>query len=292
MFPLLSNLLVKLPGIRHALESILGIHRKRPLPTFSKTNFPNWFKKHTRLSAGERGTVVLFNDTFMNYNLPQIGIAATELLEKCGFNVVLANGRCCGRPMISKGLLQEARENARANVDFLMPYVLSGATIVGCEPSCLLTLTDEYPDLLQDANSRLIARHSVLIDQFILDLDRSGDLSLTFSDLHKQIQFHGHCHQKANGGVEASIGLLSLPKNFTVELIDAGCCGMAGSFGFEKEHYDISMAIGGDRLFPSITRKGQDWEIAVMGISCRQQIEHGTDRRPRHLVEVLRDAVV
>ena len=110
--------------------------------------------------------------------------------------------------------------------------------------------------------------------------------------MHKQIQFHGHCHQKASSGVESSIRALSLPQNFTVELIDAGCCGMAGSFGFEKEHYDISMAIGNDRLFPSITRKDQDWEIAVMGISCRQQIEHGTLRQPRHLVEILRDAIV
>ncbi|MBD48422.1 MAG: oxidoreductase [Dehalococcoidia bacterium] len=292
IFPNLSNISVKLPGIRHIFESLLGIHRKRPLPTFSKINFPNWFKKHTPLSTGERGTVILFNDTFMNYNLPQIGIATTELLEKCGFNVVLANGRCCGRPMISKGLLEEARANARANVDSLIPYVLSGATIVGCEPSCLLTLTDEYPDLLQDANSRLIAKNSVLIDQFILDLNDSGNFPLTFSDMHKQIQFHGHCHQKASSGVESSIRALSLPKNFTVELIDAGCCGMAGSFGFEKEHYDISMAIGNDRLFPSIIKKDQDWEIAVMGISCRQQIEHGTLRQPRHLVEILRDAIV
>ncbi len=291
-FHMLTNLSVKIPGLHNIFQSILGIHRNRRLPTFSTTTFPNWFKKHIPLTAGKKGTVVLFNDTFMNYNLPQIGIAATELLEKCGFKVVLANVRCCGRPMISKGLLEEARANARSNVDSLIPYVLSGATIVGCEPSCLFTLTEEYPDLLQDADSRLIAKNSVLIDQFLVDLYEHGELDLTFSDLPKQIQFHGHCHQKAISGVDASIRALSLPKNFTVELIDAGCCGMAGSFGFEKEHYDISMAIGNDRLFPSISNKGQEWDIAVTGISCRQQIEHGTNKQPKHLVEILRNAIV
>ena len=194
--------------------------------------------------------------------------------------------------MISKGLLREAKASARFNVDLLAPYAAQDIPIVGCEPSCLLTLRDEYPDLLGDDKSKAVAANSFLIDEFLMNLHRRGELDLQFSDKGKKILFHGHCHQKALTGTADAMSALGLPPNFQVEEAETGCCGMAGSFGFEKEHYDMSMAIGGQKLFPKVESMGEDWEIAVMGISCRQQVEHGTNRRPRHLIELLRDAVV
>ena len=235
--------------------------------------------------------VVLFNDTFMDYNYPQVGRAAVELLEAAGFRVTLANARCCGRPMISKGLLDEAAGHARYNVDLLHAYAGQGIPIVGCEPSCLLTFRDEYPELLQDEKSRTVAAHSYLIDEFLVMLQDSAALNLEFSDVARKVLFHGHCHQKSLVGTASSLRALRLPPGYQVELVNSGCCGMAGSFGFEREHYDISMKIGEQVLFPAVRSKEPDWEIAVMGVSCRQQIEHGTGRRARHLVEVLRDAL-
>jgi Fe-S oxidoreductase len=226
----------------------------------------------------------------MNYNYPEVGRATVELLEMAGFEVMLADVQCCGRPMVSKGMLSRAKRNARANVDMLYGYIQEGAQIIGCEPSCLLTLTDEYPDLLNDDKSKVVARNSFLIDEFLVRIKEAGDLSIKFSDLQKNVLFHGHCHQKALRGSDFSLKALSLPPNYQVEMIDAGCCGMAGAFGYEKEHYELSMEIGKQRLFPAILSKGVDWDVAVMGVSCRQQIEHGIGKKARHLVEILREA--
>jgi Fe-S oxidoreductase len=227
----------------------------------------------------------------MNYNYPQVGKAAVDLLEAAGFRVELANAGCCGRPMISKGLLDEAAAQARYNVDLLHAYAGQGIPIVGCEPSCLLTFRDEYPEFLRDEKSRLVAKHAYMIDEFLMMLHDKGELELEFRDVPKKVLFHGHCHQKALAGTESSMRALRLPPGYQVEAVNAGCCGMAGSFGFEREHYQISMAIGEQALFPVVNSKGADWEVAVTGVSCRQQIEHGTGRTARHLVEVLRDAL-
>ena len=291
-FAPLSNWGAKLPGMRALLQRTLGIHANRPLPSFARHTLPTWFKGHLPIGTGEKGSVVLFNDTFMNYNIPQVGIATVEVLERAGYRVILANGRCCGRPMISKGLLEEVKANAHHNVAMLAPYVRQGVPIVGCEPSCLLTLRDEYPDLLGDQASKEVAANSYLIDEFLDQLRERGELALEFSNLPKKVLFHGHCHQKALIGTAASLRTLRLPPNYQVEEVNSGCCGMAGAFGFEKEHYDISMAIGRQVLFPAVESKERDWEVAVAGISCRQQVEHGTGRRARHLIEVLRDAVI
>jgi FAD/FMN-containing dehydrogenase/Fe-S oxidoreductase len=295
-------------------RTILGLHPQRPLPPFVRQTLPQWFNsrltRHLPTSGLQtpgyrvppearslkpetsRGTVVLFNDTFMNYNYPQIGKAAVELLEAAGFQVILANARCCGRPMISKGLLDEAAACARFNVDLLYPYAEQGIPIVGCEPSCLLTLKDEYPELLKDDRSRKVAEHSFLFEDLLMRLKDKGELDLEFQDLPKKVLFHGHCHQKALVGTANSLRALRLPPGYQVEQTNAGCCGMAGAFGYEKEHFQISMTIGEQTLFPAVRAKGPDWEVAVTGISCRQQIEQGTGRPARHLVEVLRDALV
>ena len=298
-----------------AAAALLGIHPQRSLPPFARQTLPRWFKSRgnpavSPLRKGGNGsaspltkrglqgglnhagsTVVLFNDTFMNYNYPQVGKAAVELLEAAGFRVELANARCCGRPMVSNGLLDEATSNARYNVDLLHTYVDRGIPIIGCEPSCLLIFRDEYPELLQNEKSRQVAEHAYLIDEFLMMLQEKGELDLEFQDAPKKVLFHGHCHQKALAGTGSSLGALRLPPGYQVELVNAGCCGMAGAFGFAREHYDVSMAIGQEALFPAVNAKDAEWEIAVSGVSCRQQIEDGTGRSARHLVEILRDAL-
>ena len=287
-----SNWLANFPGVRSLNHRFLGIHKNRSLPPFASPGLGKWFKNHRPLSSGSQGEVILFNDTFMTYNYPSVGIAAVELLELAGYKVRLANVRCCGRPMISKGLLKRARGNARYNVDRLFEAASKGTPIIGCEPSCLLAFRDEYPDLLQDGKSKVVAENSFMIDEFLAKLSEEGSLDLAFSGQPRKVLFHGHCHQKALVGVEAAKTALSLAPGHQVEVVDSGCCGMAGAFGYEKEHYDLSMQIGGMKLFPAIEAKGQEWDVAVMGVSCRQQIEHGTGRRARHLVEVLRDSVL
>ena len=280
-------------GLGKSLAStFLGIAPERQQPAFASRSLPQWFAERSRNGhSGKYGMVALYNDTFMNYNYPEIGIAAVEVLEAAGYSVELVNGGCCGRPMISKGLLNQAREQANANIDALYAYAERGIPIVGCEPSCLLTLRDEYPEFVADERARTVAEISFLIDEFLAQAHGAGKLDLQFSDVSRNVMFHGHCHQKAITGTGDAMFMLNLPPGYQAELINAGCCGMAGSFGFEKEHYDISMQIGGLSLFPAINAK-PDWEVAVMGVSCRQQVEHGAGRRARHLIEVLRDAVV
>jgi len=192
--------------------------------------------------------------------------------------------------MISKGLLEEARELARYNVHALHQYVAEGIPIVGCEPSCLLTLRDEYPDLIPGKETTEVARNSYMIEEFLLELHQRGELELDFTDLKRKVLFHGHCYQNALIGTGPALQVLRLPPGYQVEETDAGCCGMGGAFGYEKEHYETSLEIGRQRLFP-IIEAHPDWELVVMGVSCRQQVEHGTGRPARHFVEVLRDAL-
>ena len=274
-------------------SAILGVHPNRQLPKLATTTLSQWFNyRHTsRVRGTPKGSVALFNDTFMNYNYPEIGIAAVELLEAAGYRVQLAEAECCGRPMISKGMLEDAASFARYNVDRLYAFADQGVPIIGCEPSCLLTFRDEYPEFCRDGRAAKVAEHSYLIDEFLAMLHEQGELDLEFTDLRKKVLFHGHCHEKSLVGTSPSMAALNLPPGYEVELINSGCCGMAGSFGFEKEHYDISMSIGEQVLFPTIRERGTEWEVAVMGVSCRQQVEHGTGRPARHLVEVLRDAI-
>ena len=297
-FAPLSNWGAGSPIGKFVSSALLGVHPSRRLPRFASQTLAQWFNSRPASSANRtvKGTVALFNDTFMNYNYPEIGKAAVELLEAAGYRVQLANAQCCGRPMISKGLLDEAAAHARYNVDLLHAFADQGVPIIGCEPSCLLTFRDEYPEFCRDglahAKARKVAENSYLIDEFLAMLHDKGELELEFSNRSKKVLFHGHCHQKSLVGTAPSLTALRLPPGYEVELINAGCCGMAGSFGFEKEHYDVSMTIGEQTLFPAIRDKGAEWEVAVMGVSCRQQVEQGTGRTARHLVEVLRDAVV
>jgi FAD/FMN-containing dehydrogenase/Fe-S oxidoreductase len=287
--PDLFNWVSSLAPSRWALEKLAGIDRRRPLPPLAAQTFTDWFARRTPPAAASRGEVVLFNDTFTTYNVPDIARAAVEVLEAGGYRVVLVDRKCCGRPLISKGMLAEAREHAAWNVARLAPYARRGVAIVGLEPSCLLTLRDETVDLLRSDDARAVARQSLLFEEFLLR-ERARGLTLAFSAGRRQALLHGHCHQKALVGTAPTVGALRWA-GFEVEEVDSGCCGMAGSFGFEREHYDISVALGNRRLAPAVKAAGPETEIVAPGISCRQQIQHLAGRRAKHPAEVLREAL-
>lgn len=273
---------------RWMLERFAGIDRRRPLPPFAHPTFDAWWRQHSAAEAPRR--VVLFADTFMRYNCPEIGRAAVQVLERLGYQVLVPSVTCCGRPMISKGLLGAAKEHAQANLKQLLPFAQAGVSIVGCEPSCLLTFRDEVPDLFPGAEAALLAEHTFLIDEFLFrHIQDHGWPGPPSGAAKRKVLLHGHCHQKAIVGTRSAAGVLRAA-GYEVEEVDSGCCGMAGSFGFEREHYDLSMAIGERRLLPAVRRVSPETEVVAMGVSCRQQIAHGTGRRGKHLVEVLADA--
>lgn len=289
-----SNRLLKLPGSALLTQWILGVHRDRQLPAFAARSFPAWFADHRALGQGQRGTVLLFHDEFMDFNYPQTGIAVTEILEKAGYRVELFHGVCCGRPMISKGLQEGASLCAIKNVPLLYEAVSQGVTIVGCEPSCLLTLRDEYLHLVpkgMEEKAKAVAARTFLIDEFLTMLHRSGELGLEFRPApeNKPVLFHGHCHQKAFADVSKSVDLLEIA-GYEVDMINAACCGMAGMYGFEKKHYEASRAACERSVLPAVNAR-PDADLVIMGVSCRQQIEHFSGRRVRHLVEAVRDAI-
>ena len=289
LVPRLFNLVSGLAPSRWLLERVAGIDRRRPLPRLAGQTFTAWFARHRAPADAPRGEVVLFHDTFVTYNTPAIGQAAVSLLEAGGYRVVLVDRRCCGRPMISKGMLAEAREHAAWNVARLHPYAARGVAIVGLEPSCLLTLRDEYVDLLRTDEARTVARESVLLEQFLLR-ERARGLTLPFAAHGRRALLHGHCHQKALVGTAPTVQALRWA-GYEVSEVDSGCCGMAGSFGFEREHYDVSVWLGNRRLAPAVTAAPADTEVVAPGVSCRQQIEHLAGRRARHPAEALWQAV-
>ncbi|MFQ5879605.1 MAG: 4Fe-4S dicluster domain-containing protein [Dehalococcoidia bacterium] len=291
-----SNWFLRFPLGRLVAHYLLGIHKARSLPSFARPSFPQWFRRNTPKGDGHRSTVLLFHDTFMDYNVPQIGIAATELLEKAGFRVELTDSVCCCRPMISLGFLSKAAEHARINVTRLFEHARRGTFIVGCEPSCLLTLRDEYVNLVQEPElkekAKVVAQQCLMIDEFLAMLTSRGELELEFrqnQDGQKPLLFHAHCHQKALADPAKSMELLGLA-GYQAEMLDTTCCGMAGAYGYEKEHYEASRAAGERGLFPALRAQPQA-EMVVTGVSCRQQIQHFCGRRARHVVEALRDAV-
>jgi FAD/FMN-containing dehydrogenase/Fe-S oxidoreductase len=282
----LSNWLARSAPHRWLLERLAGIDRRRPLPAFAATPFSSWFARHRAEGTGERGEVVLFHDTFNTYQTPEVAIAATRLLETLGYRVVLPDRRCCGRPMISKGMLAEARDVAAYNVARLAGFARAGRAIVGLEPSCLLTLRDEYVDLLRSDDARLVARQSLLLEEF---LQREQAWPAASGNGRKAL-LHGHCHQKAQVGTAPTVAVLK-GAGYQVSEVDAGCCGMAGSFGFEAEHYDLSLQIANRRLVPAVKAAAPDVAVCAPGISCRQQIAHTTGRRAKHPAELLWEAL-
>jgi FAD/FMN-containing dehydrogenase/Fe-S oxidoreductase len=282
----LSNWLANTTVNRWLLDAFVGIARRRPLPRFAAQSFEDWFRKRNSEGDGARGEIILFHDTFNNFNTPGVAMAATRFLERCHYRVLLVDKKCCGRPMISKGMLRQARENAAWNVDRLAPFAKQGTPIVGLEPSCLLTLRDEYPEFLRSEAAEKVADHSYLFEEFVMRELQAGRIELEGKGHGKKVLLHGHCHQKALVGTGPTVGMLRTA-GFDVDEIDSGCCGMAGSFGFEKEHYALSVAIGNRRLAPAVKAAAADVEVVASGISCRQQIDHLAGREAKHPAELL-----
>jgi FAD/FMN-containing dehydrogenase/Fe-S oxidoreductase len=276
-------------GLTRFALSLLGISAERTLPPFARETFVEWFGKRKGLKSEKK--VVLFSDTYMTYNYPEIGIAATGVLETAGIEVLLAEKKCCGRPFLSSGMMEEAKASIQFNTDSLHKYVELGYDIVGFEPSCVSMLKDDSPELTKDPRAKTVAENCYAIETYISRLAQAGNLSLSFSGLEKQILLHGHCHQKALWGVQDTLEMLNLPPGYDATLIDSGCCGMAGAFGYESEHYEFSLQVGEARLLSHIREAGGEVEIAAAGISCREQIQHATQKTPRHPVEILWDAL-
>ncbi|HSZ25388.1 MAG TPA: FAD-linked oxidase C-terminal domain-containing protein, partial [Cytophagaceae bacterium] len=279
-------------------KNIMGIAPKRNFPLVYKTTLRKWAEHNLSAlqpkNGSEKGSVHLFCDEYTNFNDTEVGIKAIKLLTKLGYRVTLPEHIESGRTFLSKGLLEEAKKVAKTNVRMLKGIVTAQEPLLGIEPSAILSFRDEYPLLVdksekQDANA--LAKNCFLIDEFIAREAERIDKNL-FTKETKTVKLHGHCHQKALSSVEFSKKILSFPVNYQVEIIPSGCCGMAGSFGYEKEHYDVSMNVGELVLFPAIRNASADAIIAAPGTSCRHQIHDGTQREAKHTLEVLYEALV
>ena len=281
----LANWTARQPAFRWLLEQVAGIDRRRVMPSFASDHLRRWFRRHAPdPRAGSRGSVVLLDDCFTTYNQPGVGRAAVRVLEAAGYRVVLAGLPCCGRPAISKGLLPMARDLARRNVAKLVEYAKAGTPILGCEPSCLLTLVDEYRDFRLGPDADLVSASSLLVDAFVADCDRVPELPL--SARPGKALLHGHCQQKALVGTAGTLAALRRIPELDVTELDSGCCGMAGSFGYELGHYDVSIALANRVLLPALAAN-PDATLIAPGFSCRSQVHGLAGVDARHPIEVL-----
>jgi FAD/FMN-containing dehydrogenase/Fe-S oxidoreductase len=302
--PLSSWLARGLP-VRWLNERLLGIDARRRPPAFARRTFLQQFHVRSR-SMRRAADVLLFPDTFTNYYEPSLGMAAVELLERAGCVVAVdvpseSDGRglsCCGRPLISNGLLREAIAHAERNVPRLHPWAAEGRPILACEPSCILTLKDDYPALLRGrlrGMAETVAASCLTFEEFLeRRLQQWGEeagLPLTWQAGPSQVLVQAHCHQRSLTGMGALRGVLRRIPGADVVDLDAGCCGLAGSFGYEKEHYEVSMQVAEQRLLPALRRAPADAVIAAPGFSCRLQIAHGTGRAALHPIQILHSAL-
>ncbi len=297
--PWLFNLSTKTPGIKHLIKLVMNIAPERTLPPLANTTLRKWYKKHYKnleKKATVLGTIHLFADEVVNYNDVHIGIATIQLLVKLGYEVIIPQHVESGRPAISKGLLDYAQKIANTNINLLKDIITEERPLVGIEPSSILTFRDEYPKLVNNdlkASANELKKHSYTIEEFIAnEVDKGNISSDSFTTKPNKIKLHGHCHQKALSSTSFSQKILELPKNYTVETIPSGCCGMSGSFGYDKDHYKTSMDIGELVLFPAIRDAEPNTIIAAPGTSCRHQIKDGTDENALHPVEILLEAIV
>ncbi|RNI28441.1 FAD-binding oxidoreductase [Rufibacter immobilis] len=299
LLPGAYNLLFKNDFTAKAFKKAVGFAPERTLPLLHKTTLRSWFKKHQKEKLKECKTfkkkVYLFCDEFTNYNDTPIGIKAVLLLEKLGYEVVIPEHEESGRTYLSKGLVRDAKKLAQKNVAMLHKLISSETPLIGIEPSCILSFRDEYLDLVDEdqlEDAKKLSIHCLQFDEFIAReiLNKNIEKDL-FKDEARLIKLHGHCHQKALSSVLYTQQMLSLPANYKVEVIPSGCCGMAGSFGYEAEHYEVSMKVGELVLFPTVRQQPADVIIAAPGTSCRHQIHDGTGRDAQHPIEVLYEAL-
>jgi Fe-S oxidoreductase len=325
LVPWAYNFAVSAPGVSGLLKRFMGFATGRSLPRVHGTTLTAWLRARERKGpasfayrggefltcrirpraqqdaissprAKPNGRVHLFIDEFTDTLDMPLGMKAVELLESLGYEVVVPRHVDSGRAQLSKGLVREARDLATRNVELLADVITDDAPLVGIEPSAILGFRDEYPDLVPEplapAAKRLASR-TFLIDEFLVrEAARSRITADSFTEQPLRIKLHGHCHQKALSSLAATVQLLSLPRNSSVETIPSGCCGMAGSFGYEREHFELSMQIGELVLFPAVRAAASDVIIAAPGTSCRHQIKDGTGRTALHPVEILHAALV
>jgi FAD/FMN-containing dehydrogenase/Fe-S oxidoreductase len=297
IWPQAYNFFVSNRFTGNAIKKLSGFAVKRSMPHLYKTTLEKWYRAWKRATPQNENArrVYLFCDEFTNYNDTEIGITAIKLLHKLGYEVIIPQHIESGRAWLSKGLIREAQKIVNRNVSLLAPLVTNDTPLIGIEPSAILTLRDEYIDLASDEllpAARSIAKNTFTIDEFLASEILKGHISKDqFIADKKHIKLHGHCQQKALSSVAPTVSLLSIPENYTVEIIPSGCCGMAGSFGYEKEHYDISMQIGELVLFPVVRNANADTLIAAPGTSCRHQVKDGTGRIALHPVEIIYKAL-
>ena len=291
--PGIYNFMMTNSATSKLIKKTVGFAVERSMPTLYKTTLRNWYRKHKKKVGGRK--VYLFCDEFTNYNDTEIGIKAIQLLEKLGYDVQLTDHEESGRTWLSKGLIRDAQKIINRNIEKLYPIISAETPLIGIEPSAILTFRDEYPDLASEENYEKavqLSTHVLMIDEFLArEMDKGMISTAQFTASEKKIVLHGHCQQKSVASVAPTVKILSFPANYSVQTIPSGCCGMAGSFGYEEEHYELSMKIGELVLFPTLRNQEEDTIIAAPGTSCRHQIKDGTGRKAMHPVEVLWEAI-
>ncbi len=296
LMPSLYNVVMRNGITGGLIKKISGFAIKRSMPSLSNQTLLSWYQKNYKAPQNPIKKVYLFCDEFTNYNDAEIGIKAIQLLTALKYEVIIPKHLESGRTWLSKGLVRKAKEIANKNIEMLGFLVSMSLPIVGLEPSAILTFRDEYPDLATDKNlvaAQNLAVNSFFIDEFLAKEMESGFITKDqFTQSPKSILLHGHCQQKAVGNLSDSVKVLSFPAHYNVETISSGCCGMAGSFGYEKEHYEVSMNIGELVLFPKVRANHHTCTIAAPGTSCRHQIKDGTGVHALHTVELLFEALV
>ncbi|NVK07822.1 MAG: FAD-binding protein [Tenacibaculum sp.] len=287
-FPVLTNFFTNTT----LAKKVMGVATERSVPKLAKQPLSTWLKKHQ--STNSKKTVYIFNDEFTNYYDTEIGKDAVVVLEKLGYEVKTVDHEESGRSYISKGFLKEAKEITNNNITIFKELISEETPLVGIEPSAILTFRDEYLRLADDKiSAKKLSENCFTIEEFLANEHANGSIDTTkFSNETKELKIHGHCHQKALSSTHASFSILNIPKNYKVTIMNTGCCGMAGSFGYEKEHYKVSMQVGEDTLFPKVRNCSVDTEIVAAGTSCRHQIYDGTKRLAKHPVTILREALL
>ena len=285
----LLNLRDRIPGLAALSEKLLGLSARRPLPRWRRD------QHRGRPPAGDGVPVVLLVDSFNRTFEPENARAARRVLDAAGYHVIEPepSGRplCCGRTLLSVGLVEEARAEAKRMSDTLAPWIARNLPIIGLEPSCLLTLRDEFTSLLPRATAEPLAARALLLEEFLVEESASGRLKLALKPMAKAAHLHGHCHQKSFGAMPAVVAALKLIPELAVTAIESSCCGMAGSFGYEAEHYDLSLRMAERSLLPAVRGAPADALIVADGTSCRHQIAHGSGREALHVARVLEMAL-
>lgn len=287
-FPTLTNFITN----TSIAKKVLGVALERTVPKLAKQTLSSWLRKNNTNNSNKR-KIYFFNDEFTNFYDAEIGKDACVLLEKLGYAIQLVDHEESGRSYISKGFLREAKEIANRNVDIFKDLISEEVPLIGVEPSAILTFRDEYIRLANDTKAaKLLAKNTYTFEEFIANEFEKGNIDKAlFSSESKTVKIHGHCHQKSLSSTHPTFTMLNIPKHYSVTIMNTGCCGMAGSFGYEKEHYDVSMQVGEDTLFPKIRKSSKTTIIAASGTSCRHQIYDGTNRIAKHPITILKEAL-